>query len=78
MPVAILVTCSIKMPIPHEFSLNRPNVTEVGPPERTRQTVREGLNDLSEFSLQRIILKYNGTSLINGSYGFCQNRFVPR
>jgi hypothetical protein len=46
MPVAILVTCSIKMPIPHEFSLNRPNVTEVGPPERTRQTVREGLNDV--------------------------------
>ena len=30
------------------------------------------------FSLQRIILKYNGISLINGSYGFCQNRFVPR
>ena len=26
----------------------------------------------------RIILKYNGISQINGSYGFCQNRFVPR
>jgi hypothetical protein len=36
----------------------------------------EGLQN--PFGFGPFILKYNGISLINGSYGFCQNRIVPR
>ncbi len=54
-----------------------------GPQRETRQTVREGLNDVwvgGRSAPQPIILRNikNGISQINGSYGFCQNRFVPR
>jgi len=52
-----------------------------GPQRETRQTVCERLNDVlgeKPFGFRPFILKYNGISQINGSYGFCQNRFVPR
>ena len=53
----------------------------MGAPERDKTDRSLEPNDglgKRPFSLQPIILKYNGISLINGSYGFCQNRFVPR
>ena len=52
-----------------------------GPQRETRQTVCERLNDVlgkKPFGFRPFILKYNGIPQINGSYGFCQNRFVPR
>jgi hypothetical protein len=58
-----------------------PDPTEVGPPERDKTDGSQELNDgwvRSRSASNRIILKYNGISQINGSYGFCQNWFVPR
>ena len=45
---------------------------------KERQNVIKMFLGKRPVSLQPSILKYNGISLINGSYGYCQNRFVPR
>jgi len=66
--------CRCRGPAHTTHSQQRSSVSRI----ETRQTVCERLNDVlgeKPFGFRPFILKYNGISQINSSYGFCQNRF---